>query len=119
MSLGGLHMLEIQIVARHVHSIWQNSFNSVVSFSVENTAFFPCYSPWYIPFNMDINVNAFLGLCFSFLILNYLSTSPQIVYLEFHLWPKRNCLIVQYVICNIIMLAKLFPGLLNYCDYIC
>ena len=81
--------------------------------------FFLLIFVWYIPSNMSINVNALQHLCFSFLILNYLSTSPQIVYLEFHLWPKCNCLIVQYVICNIIMLAKLFPGLLNYYDYIC
>lgn len=73
----------------------QNSFNSVFFFfPIENTALSPCYFPWYILFNKVINVNAFLGLCFSFLSLNYLSISPQIVYLEFHLWSKCNCLIV-------------------------
>ena len=63
-------------------------------FSVENTDVSPCYFPWYILFNKVINANALLGLCFSVLSLNYLSISPQIVYLEFHLWSKCNCLIV-------------------------
>ena len=110
-------MLEIQIMVLYLHSIWQNSFNSVAFFSVENSDLFPCYSPWYIPFNMDTNVNAFLSLCFSYFKLPLHFTTNCIFGVPFV--AKMHCLIVQYVICNIIMLAKLFPGLLNYRDYIC